>query len=325
MKTPKRLIALFLLSFAACASLSFVSIEANARGIRGELTLNGTHDLQLEAGKAAEFRFRFTDTASGKLITKFKKLHQRSMHLVILRSDLSTIAHVHPIQFGDTGEFVIFLNQKLFDPDNFQSPNAISKSGEYYLYAEIFPDRGNVYPVAEIASLTVTASSDKTTDNTTLAADAVSSNGEIVKYFGQNQEPSNWGAAYRVSLKPAVVPGCDGNLIHFDFELKKWNPEIEFYEIVYSYNKWLGMAGHALMVSDVGGTPEAKSFVHMHSMKNVTTHLLRYSIHDRKEVPKGLQKIWIQVKPGDEVLTFPFVIDYSAEYLPPAGCPSQLN
>ena len=58
------------------------------------------------------------------VITDFKEMHGKVMHMIVAKNDLSVFKHVHPYFDPITGRFQIVLNLKLADPDNFHTENA---------------------------------------------------------------------------------------------------------------------------------------------------------------------------------------------------------
>ena len=74
----------------------------------------------LAAGQPADFTFRITD-ADGHAVTKFTETHDKLMHLIVARRDLSGFQHVHPtmaadgvwhvpLTFQNAGDFRVFAD-----------------------------------------------------------------------------------------------------------------------------------------------------------------------------------------------------------------------
>ena len=57
------------------------------------------------AGTPTPLTIRVTDAASGEPVTDLVRTHQVWMHLVVVRSDLGTFAHLHPEPTGDPGVY----------------------------------------------------------------------------------------------------------------------------------------------------------------------------------------------------------------------------
>ena len=54
----------------------------------------------LAAGPAAPFRFRI-EGADGKPVQRYELLHERELHLIVVRRDLTGFQHVHPVRAAD--------------------------------------------------------------------------------------------------------------------------------------------------------------------------------------------------------------------------------
>jgi hypothetical protein len=77
------------------------------------------------AGKAAELKFVIRDReAPGSVYSTFERMHEKLLHLVIVRSDLAEFAHEHP-ELGPDGIFRL----------NY----AFASGGEYHLFAQVAP------------------------------------------------------------------------------------------------------------------------------------------------------------------------------------------
>lgn len=81
----------------------------------------------LTAGKRADFAFRVLDD-EGHAVTKFQPAHDKLMHLIVARRDLSGFQHVHPemaadgtwrvpLTFAGAGDFRVFADFQLADED----------------------------------------------------------------------------------------------------------------------------------------------------------------------------------------------------------------
>jgi hypothetical protein len=55
---------------------------------------------QFDAGTPAEFRFKVLDP-DGRAVTAYRRLHERELHLIVVRRDLSTFSHLHPARAAD--------------------------------------------------------------------------------------------------------------------------------------------------------------------------------------------------------------------------------
>ena len=50
---------------------------------------------ELEPARAAQFRFLVLGP-DGTVVTDYRPLHERDLHLIVVRRDLATFSHLHP-------------------------------------------------------------------------------------------------------------------------------------------------------------------------------------------------------------------------------------
>jgi hypothetical protein len=100
----------------AGASVSGLSVAAD-----GYRLVTDTTGLAVD--EPATFSFRIVDDA-GQSVTAFDETHERELHLIVVRQDLSRFQHVHPTMAAD-GTWSIDL--------------AVAEPGAYRLYAEFRP------------------------------------------------------------------------------------------------------------------------------------------------------------------------------------------
>jgi hypothetical protein len=77
----------------------------------------------LAAGDAVRFAFRVTGP-DGSAVTDYTEAHEKDLHLIVVRRDLSQFQHVHPVLSGD-GVWSVDLD--------------LSKAGSYRAYADVVP------------------------------------------------------------------------------------------------------------------------------------------------------------------------------------------
>ena len=80
----------------------------------------------LRAGRAERFTFRVVD-ASGRIVRNFDVEHERRMHLIVVRRDLSGYQHLHPRQARD-GSWAVRL--RLPDPGAHRAYADFARDGE---------------------------------------------------------------------------------------------------------------------------------------------------------------------------------------------------
>ena len=77
----------------------------------------------LPAGDRVPFAFRVTD-ADGQAVTRYAEAHEKELHLIVVRRDLSGFQHVHPERSAD-GTWTVDLE--------------LARGGSYRAYADVVP------------------------------------------------------------------------------------------------------------------------------------------------------------------------------------------
>ena len=57
-------------------------------------------EAQFDPGTPAEFRFKILGP-DGQAVTDYRPLHERELHLIVVREDLATFSHLHPTREDD--------------------------------------------------------------------------------------------------------------------------------------------------------------------------------------------------------------------------------
>jgi hypothetical protein len=78
----------------------------------------------LPSGDAVRFAFRITGP-DGSAVTDYTEAHEKDLHLIVVRRDLSQFQHVHPVLSGD-GVWSVDLD--------------LTRAGSYRAYADVVPD-----------------------------------------------------------------------------------------------------------------------------------------------------------------------------------------
>ena len=288
-----------------------------ASAVIGEMTVNGGSIRDMNPLAPSMWRFRFFDSKTLKLITNYRQGHGKYMHIVVVKEDLSTFAHIHPRLVKDKGSFLILVNseddlKEQRDPDNFQIKRVVTEPGRYYIFTEVFPDRGPISVRAEIANFELEAKGGVKTNP--VLAERTNANGEYIKYFSENDEIESYGAPYQVKLRVETTHGCLANLIRFHIDYMAWDKDSGTY-IAAKIEPWLQRAGHGIVVGLNGNSSNEKLFSHTHAMKHPKNETLVYNIFDRKKIGQQTLKLWTQIKHNNKVRTFPFVFKYIPEYI----------
>jgi hypothetical protein len=76
------------------------SAEVRGLAVAASGVLLSSHPTRLEPGRPTPFTFRILDQ-SGQPLTSFVEQHERAMHLIVVRRDLSGFQHLHPTMRAD--------------------------------------------------------------------------------------------------------------------------------------------------------------------------------------------------------------------------------
>lgn len=285
--------------------------DVGSRTMVGKLLVNGAANAPVTPGKAAELAFSFFDGTTGQPITQFEIEHGKYMHLVAVSADLETFAHVHPDLEPGRGVFRIGVNRPTSDPDNQDAARAFPKPGPYFLFGEVAPKTRHV----EQPRFALRAEGQAKPVPLTL--DPVGPDGTIAKSFAPAGAP-----AYRVGLRVTKGEHHPG--------MPMWTFDVNVavatgpstYAPVTDLEPWLGMPGHAIMISAAGQQLDDKVFRHLHAghgdHEATTeggghgggTHVgpdVSFMVMGDDVPAAGVYKLWTQFKHRGRILTFPFV------------------
>ncbi|MGW0250726.1 hypothetical protein ACWDYH_29240 [Nocardia goodfellowii] len=81
---------------------------------------------QAPAAADVPVRFRILDNA-GQPVTRYTRAHDKDLHLIVVRRDMTAFQHVHPV-LDDTGTWSVPLN--------------LTRAGEYRVFADFTPEGG---------------------------------------------------------------------------------------------------------------------------------------------------------------------------------------
>jgi hypothetical protein len=302
-----------------------------------EIAVNGAETREVSPTEPSEWRIKLYHPKTREQLKEFKQFHSRDMHLIIVKKDFSSFAHVHPDLIGKTGVFHTILNQASHDPDNEQALHAIPSAGDYYVFTETspwgFPELGLI----ELSRSEMSAPGEWQRKEFQL--DPLDQGGEhahhgsfaITKFFkvkGMQDPDKPWqkpkdfhledgayGDPYRASMHTSLVPGCGGNMVEFHLEVSMWDKSAAAYKTVKDLQPWLMMDGHGILLEADASVPADKiHFVHVHGMKHDGHDAIMFSYFDRQMMSMKSYRMWMQVKHRDHILTFPFSFHYMTNY-----------
>ncbi len=295
---------------------ALTTFTPQAGSLNGELLINGALNSQMLPNTPAQWSFSFKDQA-GQPVTQFDLEHYKYMHLISVSSDLSTFSHMHPTLNND-GSLKIDVNKPSTDPDNQDTKSVTPKAGNYFLFTEVKPKsqklmqtRFNVNTKGAESPLPINV-------------DPQIEPNKYQKFFNEKSVLGKPGDKYKVHLHVYKMGQGDGGMIHFIYNIQKnvSTSGAPNYQDVKDLQSWLGMDGHAIVVSKAGNTAKDKIFMHLHAGHhdhgdlNIMTKVYREAAGPKIEFvlvgasipPAGVYKIWCQFKHQNQIFTAPFVV-----------------
>jgi hypothetical protein len=231
-----------------------------------------------KAGEPAELRLvvRDRDNANA-VVSTFETVHERLLHLVIVRRDLSQFAHMHPVAGPD---------------GSFQLAYTFAAGGDYRLFADVAPKGAGGQILA--AKLSVSGSESGGFDIHQAWSERARSEGPQPSAT----QPSATAGDCRIALDSPgnVFPARKTVPVVFDIRDARTG------EAVADLQPYLGAAGHLLLVHE-----DASTFVHAHPDEPQPSQNGREAagrLRFLARFPKpGLYRGWVQVQRGGQVLT----------------------
>jgi hypothetical protein len=270
---------------------------AAGAALRGQLSVDGVPDGPMRPGQPTSWAFGFSDAGAGTPLTRFDLHHERPMHLIVVKRDLSSFAHLHPA-LGPDGRFRLRVNAPGEDADNRDAAGAVSRPGTYLLFAEVAPSGQS----ARLSRFTVRAEGEERDE--ALVPDAVAGSGEVEKDLADGR--------YRVGLRVARGEHHPGMpMLNFTLMVRARNAQ-GGYDEVRDFEPWLGMTGHAVLIGAAGDRVADRVFRHLHAGHGAgaqaTGGPLSFMAMAGEVPPAGLYRLWCQFKHRGQVLTAPFTL-----------------
>lgn len=259
----------------------------------------------LPVGKPATWTLKITDNASGQPVKTFDEVHDKLMHLIVVKNDLSWFNHIHPAHKGN-GSFVV--------------TTTLPKAGTYKLYADYTPTgKAQEVPQHEFA----TGAEQPSTPSVLLVPDKMQGAwlSKKVMSHTEGQPEGQPGGTYEVAMMPMPTPLVAGqeSMLHFQVRDANGKP-------IKDLQPYLGALGHCVILSS-----DTKSYLHSHpveegmeggtkdkmgamgEMKN-----MKHSVPPKSGGPDvmfhtsfpsaGLYKTWGQFMHKGKVITAAFVV-----------------
>lgn len=255
---------------------------------------------------------------NGDLID-FSMYHGAMMHFVILKPDLSQLAHVHPMYNMKTKKFTLMLNKAIpGDPNNKDLPTALPDPGTYYVLTETQPNINGRQEQAWFSRFQLHAPGTPPPPKP-LEVEVPDNYPYLDKYFTADNKEGREGDYLRVRFTKIYHYSCFRWSLQFQLFLSVWDGEKYVPLATDHFGRWLMMPGHAIYVRENLDLKTQNSdwrfryIAHAHAMTKTAmdgTGLLNYPVHTHGgSIPAGTYKIWFQTKIRGQVSTFPFVFE----------------
>lgn len=287
---------LMLLSLAVIAAINLAKTRSEASNQTSQFTncpdTNKQHPghcissnvstLKLEAQTNNKYQFTILDS-NDQPIKNFDTVHEKMMHVIVVRKDLTDFQHIHPTFDQQTGVWTL---------DSLSFPN----NGPYRIFADFTPS--DAKPDSNGAKTPITVYEDVLV-------------GDQSKYqaqkIGDTTDSKTFGD-YGVLLqtKPMIVSaGATTTLEYLFMDTKKAGDQA-----VTDFEPYLGSIGHAIVLS------ENLDFIHAHAMDDPV--LNKRGIVDFMFTPakQGKYKIFAQFKRQGQVFTTDFVLPVYKDLAP---------
>jgi hypothetical protein len=255
----------------------------------------------LPVGKAATWTLKITDQNSGQPVKDYEIVHDKLMHLIVVKNDLSWFNHIHPEHKGD---------------GTFEVSATLPTAGSYKLYADYTPKGGE----QEIATHEFGTSGAQSTATPVLLVNDKMQGPWMTKKVVAHPEgepDAKGGTTYEVALMPMPMPIRAGQdtMMHFQIRDAKGQP-------LKDLQPYLGAMGHCVILSS-----DTESYLHSHPMEGGADHDMS-KMGDMKNMkhaapPKsggpdvmfhtnfpsaGQYKVWGQFMHKGKIITASFVV-----------------
>jgi hypothetical protein len=255
----------------------------------------------LPVGKAATWTLKVADAQSGAPVKDFTVVHDKLMHLIVVKKDLTWFNHIHPEHKGN-GTFTV--------------TTTLPTPGAYKLYADYTPKgKTQEVPSHEFSAGGVTMAA-----TPQLVPDKMQGAWMTKKVVAHAEgEPGKQGGAtYEVALMPMPMPIVAGqdSMLHFQVRDANGNP-------VKDLQPYLGAMGHCVILSS-----DTESYLHSHPVEGGAEHDMSKMGEMKHAAPpksggpdvmfhtnfptSGLYKAWGQFKHKGQIITAAFVVDVGA-------------
>src|SRR5690606_33554731 len=121
------------------SAIVFIS-QAAAVTFTPEFKVGGTVGGEMTAGERSRWELRYYNDETGEAHHHYMMMHAKLLHMIVVRDDLNTFAHIHPNFSHGSRAFSITVNaDQVPDPDNADIPTAVPTAGRYLVFTETMP------------------------------------------------------------------------------------------------------------------------------------------------------------------------------------------
>lgn len=315
-------------SFRTLAALIFLfsiskAFSTESESLHAMFWMNGGSRLQATAGQPTvlEMAVHAPDDSdhempgmpgmSSEWLNDFMPMHMKYMHLVLIKKDLSHMAHVHPFYDAGSGMFNIPLNIATRHPDNFATASALPSAGEYAVFSEA---KSKVYGMQIFRTDLKVMDTDGQLPGEwrqKLTLDEVSADGSIQKCADSTCD-------LQLQLQYDEIVGCGGNLVRFEFKVHR-KDEHGQYVSDSKFQPWMMMGAHAILARDSGQMTRA-DYHHLHGQMpdEGLPAIMSLSVFNRGRMTESDYRMWIQFKSDDKVHSVPFTFHYTPKPVDPS-------
>lgn len=211
----------------------------------------------------------------GETVHEFDTVHEKTMHLIVVRKDLNNFQHLHPV-FQHTGEFTL-------------SDLNLPSDGQYRIFADFTPTASMMGP--DGGKLPVTVYQDVNV-------------GDLAKYKPQSigaidEVKTFQGYDIQVSNDPQPITAGSMNMVSFNIK-KDGKP-------VNNLENYLGALGHSVVLKE--GTLD---FIHAHPLTTAASKQTgRVDFHVNFPA-EGKYKLFTQFQHQGQLITSDFVVSATA-------------
>lgn len=246
------------------------------------------HTMKLISPNANKFQPNKPETLAfsiidkhGNVVDSFTTVHEKLMHLIIIRKDLKEFQHLHPEYNPETKTFTL-------------SNLNFSSSGPYRLFADFAPGNnqdkhGNILSTVAYQDITVG-------ENTNFQSSPI----------GDELRKKTFGD-YQVTLLTSPEPLSTNNSSVITFEIKQNGKPVTNLE------KYLGALGHTVILHE-----DDLHYIHTHPIHSETQQPGGKVSFETNFPETGKYKLFSQFQHNGKILTTDFVISV-AEGKPPSS------